>query len=335
VSLLAPLAAAVLVASCGAPASQPGGSTSLVVETTSGDTPGGQYGLTITAPSGWHATIARGAIRFANRDVPALALCGGPRALEPADLVVDVLERDPPPEERSFFTPLDRPPQLAPEDFRAPEPGTYPEDHGAARVPFSLAGRFFDLFAESGSRPIAPAVAAQANEILATLAVEPGDLYPGEVEPASFATAEGWHTGSSGSRPVGADGDWTASWAATVPYRDPWNALPMQETLATLPADGIVVWLSLSRFCDPNGPGQRWPVHSRPYRLADFEVLPGWEGQVRDLPEYRLWTRVEGQYEVDARVYFGRPDPSEDMLARAQEEIDRLRLPDWGPWELE
>ena len=64
-------------------------------------------------------------------------------------------------------------------------------------------------------------------------------------------------------------------------------------------------------------------------------MLPAWEGQVRDLPEYRLWTRVEGQYDVDLRVYFGRPDPGGEMLAEAQAELDRLELPDWGTWELE
>jgi hypothetical protein len=56
---------------------------------------------------------------------------------------------------------------------------------------------------------------------------------------------------------------------------------------------------------------------------------------VSDLPEHRLWTRVEGQYDVDLRVYFGRPDPDAGVLASAQAELDRLELPDWGPWELE
>ncbi len=44
---------------------------------------------------------------------------------------------------------------------------------------------------------------------------------------------------------------------------------------------------------------------------------------------------MEGQYDVDLRVYFGRRDPTDEMLVRAQEELDRLGLPDWGPWELE
>jgi hypothetical protein len=55
---------------------------------------------------------------------------------------------------------------------------------------------------------------------------------------------------------------------------------------------------------------------------------------VGNLSEHRLWTRVERQYDVDLRVYFGRPDPTGEMLARAQAELDRLVLPDWGAWEL-
>ena len=64
-------------------------------------------------------------------------------------------------------------------------------------------------------------------------------------------------------------------------------------------------------------------------------MLPGWEGQIRDLPQHRLLTRVPEQYEVELRVYFGRQDPTAEMLERAQAQLDRLELPQWGPWELE
>jgi hypothetical protein len=328
------LLAATLLVSCGAPSSQPARSTSESIDVAADDPSAGRYGLSIAGVNGWDVEIARGAIRFANRPLPKLALCGGPRELDPADLVVDILERDPPAAERGYFRALDKPPQISTGDLGPPEPGTYPAEHAVATVPFSLGSRFFVLFAESGARSVEPAVIDQANRILATLRVEPGDFYPGDVEPAAFRPADGWHTGSSGSRPVGADGDWTVSWASTVPYRDRWDALPMRETLESLPADGIVVWASLSRFCDPNDP-RRSPVHPRPYRLAEFEVLPGWEGQVRDLPEYRLWTRIPAQYDVDLRVYFGQAEPTVETLDRAQDELDRLELPDWGPWELE
>jgi hypothetical protein len=287
-----------------------------------------RYGLSLSVPDGWDGEITRGTVRFANRGLPGFP---GPWQLERGDLVVEVLERD---------TPLADPaavhavPRLAADDFVPPEPGTYPGRWGIARADFALAGRWFTVLAESGSRPVAADDLEQANTILASLSARPGDPYSGEVQPARFAPAAGWHTGSSGPRPEGAEGDWTTTWAATTPYRDAWNAFP-QGTLASLSRDGILVWVSLSRFADPAGARAGFPVRPRPYRLDDFDVLTRWEGQVRDLPEYRLWTRVEGQYDVDLRVYFGRPDPTEDMLAGAQDELDRLTLPDWGPWELE
>jgi hypothetical protein len=286
-----------------------------------------RYGLSLSVPAGWDAEITRGTVRFGNRELPGFP---GPWQLAPGDLVVEVLERDTPAE----FPAADAVPQLAADDFAAPEARTYPGRWGLARASFTLAGRWFTLLAESGSRPVAPGDLAQANAILATLSARPGDPYSGQVEPARFEPADGWHTGSSGPRPEGAEGDWTTTWAATIPYRDSWNAFP-QRTLESLPRDGVLVWVSLSRFAEPTGRRAGFPVRPRRYRLDDFDVLPGWEGQVRDLPEYRLWTRVDGQYDVDLRVYFGRPRPTRETLARAQEELDRLDLPEWGAWELE
>jgi len=129
-----------------------------------------RYGLALTVPTGWDAEIARGAVRFANRELPSR---WGPRELEPADLVVEVLEHDPVTGDRSDARLLDHAPSLAVDAFGAPEPGTYyPESHGVVTLPFWVAGRFFVLFAESGTRPADPAAVEAANEFLATLAVD-------------------------------------------------------------------------------------------------------------------------------------------------------------------
>jgi hypothetical protein len=222
------------------------------------------------------------------------------------------------------------------DDFGEPEPGTYPDHRGVARKLFARAGRFFVLWAVSGSRPVDPGDVEAAGEALRSFSVEAGEFYPGKVQPASFEQSEGWYIGSSGAGPVRADGEWTTSWAATIPYRDAWDELPMRDTLQALPEDGIVVYVALSRWWNPLA-HPRWPVHPQPYQLGDFDIRPNWEGQVGQLPEYLLLTRVEGAggYEVEVRIFFGRPDASSDMLARAQAQLDRLRLPDWGPWELE
>ena len=85
-----------------------------------------------------------------------------------------------------------------------------------------------------------------------------------------------------------ADGEFTTSLAATIPYADEWNALPPFQTLERLPREGIVIWLGLSRtnrFPLPK------PARKTPFQLEDFGRVDLWEGQIRDLPEYRLWRR--------------------------------------------
>ena len=292
-----------------------------------------RYGLRVTAPSGWDAEISRGAVRLANRPLPPRA--PGLRTLEPGDLVVELLEREPSADEWGGIRADAGPPALDADDFTEPEPGTYPQHHAVARHFLAMAGRVFVLFAEAGARPVAEDAVTQANAALATLEVEPGDFYPGAVAPATFVAARGWHTGDSGPFERRPWGEQTQSWAATVAYADGPFDLPPRKTIERLPKDGILIWVGLSRASDPSAPGQRYSVHELPFRLADFTRHDEWEGRIRDVPEYELVTRVPGRYEVNVRIYFGRADPTQEMLAAAQAALDRLRLPDWGPWELE
>jgi hypothetical protein len=64
------------------------------------------------------------------------------------------------------------------------------------------------------------------------------------------------------------------------------------------------------------------------------ERIDLWEGQVGDVPEHRLWAVSERGYQVDLRVYFGRADPTDSMLAEADAMLAGLEFPDWGLWEL-
>jgi hypothetical protein len=66
----------------------------------------------------------------------------------------------------------------------------------------------------------------------------------------------------------------------------------------------------------------RWPL-----RLSSFRVDHGWEGQPAANVQQRLrWVVVHG-WHLDVRVYFGTQHPSKRLLAKAQAELDRLRLP--------
>lgn len=97
-----------------------------------------------------------------------------------------------------------------------------------------------------------------------------------------------------------------------------------------------MIWVGLSRSnrFPPRPQGDAtFPAREPPFSLDDFEPRGAWEGQVRDLPEYLLLATVGGRYNLDLRVYFGRPDPSEAMRSEAQAMLDRLELPDWGAWE--
>jgi hypothetical protein len=310
---------------------------------------GPSYGLSITLPAGWHGRIRRGAVQAAT--FPLAAEASGwvheddARRLGADDVVVSVFETAPentsPPPSREEYPPLVDPLSFGASDLESWDGIT--EDsklsgRGYRRTSFELSGRLFVAFVETGSWPPTPSTLAGLNELLGSLEVEPGDFYPGIVEPPRFRSRGGWFVGDSGRTDVDADGEFTTAWAATIPWIDDWNALPAQKTLGQLPRDGIAVWVLAerdNRFVPTPEGDRRHPPDASPFRLSDLEHRPMWEGQVRDLPEYVLWRTVRGKYRIDLRVYFGRPDPTPDMRAEAQAMLDRLALPDWGPWELE
>lgn len=304
---------------------------------------GPRYGISVSLPESWYGELSRGALVAATFPVPPEGSVGlremAFQQLEDDDVRVllfeSARENRSPPTDLSEFPELSGALQLEVGDFGASDGNSDDSlltGHGFARKTFQVSGRLFVLFAETGSLPPTAAALAGLNEVLGSLAVEPGDFYPGMVEPARFSERPGWHVGASGPDEADADGEFTTSWAATIPYADGWNALPPFRTLERLPRDGIVIWLGLSRT-------NRFPppkeARKAPFQLDDFERVDLWEGQVRDLPEYRLWGTVDEDTRLDLRVYFGRPDPTPAMLAEAQASLDGLRLPDWGPWELE
>jgi hypothetical protein len=306
---------------------------------------GSRYGISVALPPGWHGRLGRGTLHAASFPLPSDApgwAAKVSKRLAADDVLVQLFENEPrrsPPLEVGGYPELSAPLRLDAGDF-APFDGVTEDSrrtgHGFARRTFQVSGRSFVLFAEAGERVPSASVIAGLNELLTSLAVDRGEFFPGTVAPARFPDRAGWFVGTSGEDEARAEGEFTTSWASTIPYADEWNALPPVETLERLPRNGIVIWLGLSRTnrFPPRPEGdQTFPTRAPPFSLDDFEVRPGWEGQIRGLPEYLLLATVRSQYNVDLRVYFGRPDPTEAMLAAAQSMLDGLELPDWGPWE--
>jgi hypothetical protein len=147
-----------------------------------------------------------------------------------------------------------------------------------------------------------------------------GDL---SVEPPHLRAAGGWHVGVqpaftclgvSRSSCVQASG-----WASTVPYRDCKDCVPPHKTLAVLPPDGIVIQLQS---------GTERPLVTRPRpwppRIRAHDVTGPFEGEP---PKYGVfqYTARTGSIERSVFVWFGRPRPTAQQLARANAELRTSR----------
>jgi hypothetical protein len=281
------------------------------------------YGLELTLPPGWDGRVSYGVVEAASFDLSQAAGVSGPLSVGRNDVAIRLVEHggsDAP------FVTARLPLELAPTEFVPPGPGFGERVPALTGRSFVASGRQFVLWASAGSLPPSPTALAEANEALATLRIEPGDFYPGEVDPGTFAAAPGWVTGTSGPAQVEPDGEQTSTWASTVPYRDPPNQFPPDETLAALPPDGIaiVAWL----FGHP-GRRSELPARQTPFELAQAQEGP-FEGVPSDRAAYRILAHVPGRFDVTLWIFFGRPHPGGEQLDRAQAEVDRLRLPDWG-----
>ena len=123
-----------------------------------------------------------------------------------------------------------------------------------------------------------------------------------------FPGGPGWHTGTAASH----------SWAATVALRDCANCIP-HRTLAALPADGIVMQLTVATEPRIHGAPAQWPTRIRRSDVtAGFEGVPSRYGVVQQFThtrrvEHILW------------VWFGRARPTTAQLAGANAQLRGLR----------
>jgi hypothetical protein len=145
------------------------------------------------------------------------------------------------------------------------------------------------------------------------------------VTPPRFQSAPGWHVGSTRThscsgvtrgRCVMAE-----AWASTVPYRDCPDCVPPHKTLATLPPDGIVIQLTDARERPPYGQRGSWPT-----RIRASQIISGpFEGTPAHISYTQLVVRSPHDVEHFLFVWFGRPHPTPQQLARANTELQTVR----------
>lgn len=271
------------------------------VEPASGEVVAG-YGLHAALPGGWNGHVDRG-------------------LLEASDGSITLAIREHGAADAGSFVTGRMPILLGPAEFVSLGGQGYETGRS-----FVESGRDFVLSASVPTTPPDAASLEQANALLASFGAEAGDFYPGTVEPATFAPADGWDTGSSGRAQIQPDGQTTMSWASTIPYRDESLGFPPSRTLAALPPDGIVVLARLDQYGRTNAPAGR-----PPFRLSDF-VEGSFEGLGPENSPRQLGVHVD-DYDLQLWAFFGRAHPTAEQLARAQEELDRLQLPDWPAWQ--
>ncbi len=250
------------------------------------------YGISMKVPPSWHGAITHGLVR-----------------LRGDGLRLWIRESSSPETGRDPFFRRRTVPTLRASDFGV-------EQH----LGFTLSGRRFAILLPSPSRPSAAALGV-ANAALRSFAVKPGNYYGQHLLPARFPARSGWLVGARGGK-LYAEGGQTVSWAATVPYRDPPWQIPPHRTLARLPNDGVIIWVSLSR----DSAHRTEPVNS--LRIRPRLIRSSFEGLPPGIGLYRASARKTG-YGLDLWLFFKTVHPAPTVIARAQKELDRLRLPSW------
>jgi hypothetical protein len=96
------------------------------------------------------------------------------------------------------------------------------------------------------------------------------------------------------------------------------------ENLRDLSRNAVYLWATTA---GRGGADATFRYAEWPLRLSRFRVDHAWEGQPAANVQQRLrWVAVQG-WHLDVRVYFATQRPSRRVLAAAQQELDRLRLP--------
>jgi hypothetical protein len=145
------------------------------------------------------------------------------------------------------------------------------------------------------------------------------------VTPPRFRSAPGWHVGSTRTHScVGVTRGrcvMAEAWASTVPYQDCPDCVPPHKTLATLPPDGIVIQLTDAQERPPCGRRGNWPA-----QIRASQVISGpFEGEPARISYTQLVVRSPKGVEHFLFIWFGRPHPTPQQLARANAELQTVQ----------
>jgi hypothetical protein len=141
-----------------------------------------------------------------------------------------------------------------------------------------------------------------------------------------FLPATGWSTAQTGATEIPQA---ASAIAATGDVLDLPGQAPLHETVAHLGADGVAIQVVIyGRQGFRPALDRSYPARTLPLRLDDGVAQHEWEGGSG--LRYVLTGRVEG-WLVEADTYFGSDSPSAAVRAKAQQQLDRLILPNPCP----
>ena len=156
--------------------------------------------------------------------------------------------------------------------------------------------------------------------LLTVIALAFGQTSPAAVQ---FDANPGWHIGATAAKAcVGVPASRCSqaiSWASTAPLKDCAGCLP-QKTMATLPANGIVI--KVTRTVEKPLVATKtlaWPPTVVARQVSGLEGVPARIGV------YQRFARV-GNSEVMVFVYFGRAHPTAAQLKAANAELQTSQL---------
>jgi hypothetical protein len=230
----------------------------------------------------------------------------------------------PAPVERIRARSAERPPRLT---SGGPPPGRQRLTAGIVALAVFVAAGAFAWRAFNGTRredaPVSSLHPAPTDEDANPVVNPPAVEYATPFFPYR-PYREGWHTRDFG--PV-ERGSAAVAWASTVPFEsadrsDTAPAIP-PATIEQLPPDGIVVTALATPWSFDPELGPYPPVADRSLDLGRA-ILRGPEAE--EPPGDYSILEIQSGY-ILVRVYFGVTNPSADLVAEAQHELDTLEIP--------